>query len=153
MRPMSRERKSKKTRAKAAVAITESRSRNMRAIGATDTKPELAVRRIIYSLGHRYRLHRHDLPGRPDIVFPGRMKIIFVHGCFWHCHKDPFCPFVHKPKTNKRYWTPKLQRNRSRDRANAKVLRSLGWQTLTVWECETRSAQSLERRLKSFLRR
>ena len=124
------------------------RSENMRRIRSKDTAPELTVRRLLHSLGYRYRLHRKDLPGKPDIVFPGRRKVILVHGCYWHAHG---CKVAHTPKTNEAYWSPKLQRNVERDRKNQEELAGLGWQSLTVWECETRSTGQMEERLRAFL--
>ena len=134
------------------VEVSETRSRNMRAIRSKDTKPEIIVRKLVHALGRRYRLHRPDLPGKPDLVLARDKKVILVHGCFWHGHSDPGCSIVHRPKTNKGYWTPKLRRNRSRDESNLLALKALGWQTLTVWECETRDKALLDRRLRSFLR-
>lgn len=124
------------------------RSENMRRIRSKDTAPELTVRRLLHSLGYRYRLHRKDLPGRPDIVFPGRRKVIFVHGCYWHAHG---CKVAHTPKTNEAYWSPKLQRNVERDQRNTSDLQQAGWQTLTVWECEARNTAKLKSRLRTFL--
>src|SRR5215475_4488942 len=102
------------------------RSANMRAIRSKDMKPELAVRSLVHRMGYRYRLHRHDLPGRPDMVFPGRKKVIFVHGCFWHSHN---CKVAHVPKSNRDYWGPKLERNRMRDEKNLAALEAAGWQS------------------------
>lgn len=132
---------------------SEQRSRNMSRIGSKNMKPEMVVRRLVHSMGYRYRLHRHDLPGRPDLVFPSRRKIIFVHGCFWHQHPDPHCKIAHRPRSNTDYWEPKLQRNQERDREHQKVLVKHGWKVLTIWECETRSKQKqrLIDRLCAFL--
>lgn len=112
------------------------RSANMRAIRSKGMKPELTVRRLVHHLGFRYRLHRKDLPGKPDLVFSSRRCVIFVHGCFWHAHK---CKIAHSPKTNKDYWEPKLERNKVRDVAHRKALRALGWRSLVVWECELKN--------------
>ena len=90
------------------------RSANMRAIRSKDMKPELIVRRLVHGMGYRYRLHRQDLPGRPDLVFPSRKKLIFVNGCFWHQHDEKDCKLVRKPKSNQAYWLPKLERNCSK---------------------------------------
>jgi DNA mismatch endonuclease (patch repair protein) len=110
----------------------------MRRIRKTDTKPELIVRRLIHSMGFRYRLHNRKLPGNPDIVFPRHRKVILVHGCFWHRHD---CPDGRKlPRSNPEYWGPKLERNRRRDEVNAARLLDLGWNVLIVWECEVRTA-------------
>ncbi|MCZ2153273.1 MAG: DNA mismatch endonuclease Vsr [Bryobacterales bacterium] len=124
------------------------RSANMRAIRSKDMKPELAVRRLVHGMGYRYRLHRHDLPGRPDMVFPSRRKVIFVHGCFWHSHN---CRAAHVPKTNQGYWRPKLERNRARDVRNIEALAAKGWQSLVVWECELCDERILKNRIVTFL--
>jgi DNA mismatch endonuclease (patch repair protein) len=112
----------------------EKRSALMSTVRNRDTKPEMVVRRTLHALGYRYRLHRADLPGKPDIVFPGRKKIIFVHGCFWHGHKD--CKFAKPPKSRMDYWLPKLERNRLRDEDALAALQQRGWGVLVVWECE-----------------
>lgn len=127
----------------------EARSENMRRITAKDTKPELIVRRLLHSLGYRYRLHRSDLPGRPDIVFPGRHKAIFVHGCFWHRH--PNCTKAYTPKSRIGFWTKKFEENIARDARNQSELRARGWNVLIIWECETSETKMLANRLKSFL--
>jgi DNA mismatch endonuclease (patch repair protein) len=126
----------------------ESRSALMSRIGGKDTAPEMTVRRLLHSLGYRFRLHRRDLPGTPDIVFPSRRKAIFVNGCFWHAHG---CRIGQPPKTRRRYWIPKLERNRARDLRNRTDLRSLGWRTLTLWQCQIRNPLTLVSRLTSFL--
>ena len=124
----------------------------MRQIKSQNMKPEMVVRSIVHRLGHRYRLHRRDLPGKPDLVFGPRQKIIFVHGCFWHGHKDPDCvDGRRKPKSNLDYWLPKLARNCDRDDAHEAELVRLGWSVLTVWECETRDQSRLTERLRAFL--
>ena len=114
----------------------------MRAIRSKDMKPELAVRGLVHRLGYRFRLHRKDLPGKPDLVFSSRRKVIFVHGCFWHAHV---------PKSNVDYWKPKLERNQARDGKNMASLAAIGWESLIVWECETVDALSLTKRLRTFL--
>jgi len=125
------------------------RSENMRRIRSKNTAPELIVRRLLYHLGYRYRIHRKELPGNPDIVFAGRHKAIFVHGCFWHAHG---CKTAHQPLTNQDYWSPKLMRNVERDARNQSALFSLGWESLVIWECQTRtSASDLEKILAAFL--
>ncbi len=124
------------------------RSANMRAIRSKDMLPELAVRRLVHKLGYRFRLHRRDLPGKPDLVFASRRKVIFVHGCFWHSHS---CKTAHVPKSNLSYWLPKLQRNQVRDSKNLKTLRGVGWQPLVIWECETRDEGAVRKRLAKFL--
>ncbi|MGO9340790.1 MAG: very short patch repair endonuclease [Terracidiphilus sp.] len=124
------------------------RSANMRAIRSKDTIPELTIRRLIFSLGYRYRLHRRDLPGAPDIVFPARRKAIFVHGCFWHSHT---CKAAHTPKTNLQYWGPKLARNRVRFERASAALSSMGWDILVIWECQTNLVESLSEAIQRFL--
>ena len=127
----------------------EARSENMRRIAGKDTSPELTVRRLVHSLGYRYRLHRHDLPGRPDMVFPSRRKVIFVHGCFWHQHEE--CGGARTPKSNKNYWSKKLRRNRQRDIENRIKLSAMGWDSLVIWECSVGQTAELRRLLKKFL--
>ena len=125
----------------------------MRAIRSKGMKPELAVRRLVYSMGYRYRLHRHDLPGRPDMVFAGRRKVIFVHGCFWHQHPVTDCKLTHRPKSNLEYWEPKLRRNQERDAAHRARLAEFGWDVLVIWECEVKIAEGLAHRIRGFLER
>lgn len=103
---------------------------------------------MLHGFGYRFRLHRRDLPGTPDIVFPSRRKVIFVNGCFWHAHG---CRIGQPPKSRRRYWMAKLERNRARDRRNLAELQSIGWKALTVWQCETRVPKRLARRLSLFL--
>lgn len=130
----------------------EARSRIMRAIRAKNTKPEIVVRRYLFSAGYRYRLHLTQLPGRPDLVFTKRRKIVLVHGCFWHQHADRRCSIVGIPTSNTKYWLPKLQRNIERDRENSILLEGLGWRTLVVWECELRSnPEKACRKIAKFL--
>lgn len=130
-------------------APTEARTRNMRAVRSKDTKPELVVRRLAHSLGYRFRLHRKDLPGRPDLVFPGRRAVIFVHGCFWHGHD---CAKGKKrPATNAEFWNTKLDGNRDRDERHVSQLEAGGWKVLTVWECELKNREILAAQLKNFL--
>jgi DNA mismatch endonuclease, patch repair protein len=119
----------------------------MSAIRSKDMRPELAVRQLVHSLGYRYRLHRRTLPGTPDLVFPVRRKIIFVHGCFWHGH---ICKLGHVPRSNLNYWGPKLERNRARDEKSLKGLRADGWEVLVIWECET-TRPNLKKRVLNFL--
>ncbi|OHB59010.1 MAG: very short patch repair endonuclease [Planctomycetes bacterium GWF2_50_10] len=113
------------------------------------TKPELAVRRVTYALGYRYRLHKRELPGRPDLVFARLKKVIFVHGCFWHRHSG--CPRCRLPKTRKHFWGMKLEGNRLRDLKNQRLLREQGWSFLLIWECQTEDATVLEGIIRSFL--
>ena len=129
----------------------EVRSANMRAIRSKDMKPEMIVRKLVHRMGYRYRLHRHDLPGRPDLVFPSRRKVIFVNGCFWHQHDDKDCNLVRKPKSNQEYWLPKLERTVVRDRENWAALERQGWDVLVVWECMVTQRDSLEILLSTFM--
>jgi DNA mismatch endonuclease, patch repair protein len=124
------------------------RSENMRRIRSKGMLPELAVRRTVYKIGCRFRLHRKDLPGSPDLVFPSRHKVIFVNGCFWHSHG---CKLSHMPKSNAGYWGPKLKRNRLRDEKNIDELAAAGWKSLVIWECETKSEDGLQNLLEKFL--
>ena len=121
----------------------------MARIRSRDTQPEVTVRRLLYSLGYRYRLHRRDLPGSPDICFPGRKKVIFVHGCFWHRHDG--CARATTPKTRTSFWEEKFRKNVIRDRRNMTGLVELGWETMVVWECETSDLERLAPRLARFL--
>ena len=127
------------------------RSANMAAILSKGMKPELVVRRLVYSLGYRFRLHRKNLPGKPDLVFGPRRKIIFVHGCFWHLHPKDDCLDSRRPKSNRGYWLPKLRRNVERDAQHLRALRKLGWKVLVIWECETKDQTRLVKRLDRFL--
>lgn len=127
------------------------RSENMRQIKSAGTKPEMIVRRLVHSLGYRYRLHRRDLPGKPDLVFGPRKKVIFVHGCFWHQHADASCVDSRLPKSNPEYWTKKLQRNVQRDRENRERLEAAGWQVHVIWECELDNLDTVSARVTEFL--
>lgn len=120
----------------------------MQAVKTKDTGPEMIVRRMLHSHGYRYRLHRKDLPGRPDIVFKGRYKAIFVHGCFWHGHG---CPKGKLPKSKLNYWQPKIEQNKARDTRNIAELEAAGWQVLVIWQCETADSQTLWHRLQEFV--
>lgn len=121
----------------------------MRAVRSCDTGPEMIVRRLIHRLGYRYRLHRKDLPGKPDLVFPSRWKVIFVHGCWWHGHR---CARGNRiPKTNFDYWIGKIERNRTRDVKNGSALRAGGWDVLVLWECELRDTMRLEQQVTEYL--
>ncbi|MDY6851369.1 MAG: very short patch repair endonuclease [Thermodesulfobacteriota bacterium] len=122
----------------------------MSRISGKNTKPELVVRSLLHNMGYRFRLHRNDLPGKPDITLPKHKKIIFVHGCFWHGHID--CPRAKRPETNKEFWHEKLNKNIERDKATVKKLRQLGWGVLTVWTCEVNDADKLKIKLLSFLK-
>jgi DNA mismatch endonuclease (patch repair protein) len=125
------------------------RSERMTRVRATNTKPELAVRRLAHRLGYRYQLHRRNLPGTPDMVFAGRRKVVFVHGCFWHRHAG--CALARLPKTRQEFWLPKLTANAARDKRHAAALRRLGWGVMTIWECELRQQAQLASRLRRFL--
>lgn len=107
----------------------------MRAVKGKDTKPEMAVRRMVHAAGYRYRLRCKDLPGRPDLAFRPRRKVIFVHGCFWHSHSDGVCKAASVPKARADYWAAKLEANRVRDARSVTALTDAGWEALTVWEC------------------
>lgn len=128
------------------------RSENMRRIKSKDMKPELLVRQMVHGLGHRYRLHRKDLPGKPDLVFGPKRKVIFVHGCFWHGHEREGCLDARRPKSNTGYWNPKLTRNKERDAERIAALEANGWDVLVIWECETKDAKILGSRLRKFLK-
>ena len=123
----------------------------MAAIRSAGTKPELIVRRLAHALGYRYRLHARDLPGKPDLVFGPRRRIIFVHGCFWHLHPKDDCLDARKPKSNRGYWLPKLRRNVERDAEHLATLKKMGWRVLVIWECETKNEAALTKRLNRFL--
>ncbi len=123
----------------------EERSYNMSRIRSKDTKPEEKVRKYLFSLGFRYRKNVRKLPGCPDIVLPKYKTVIFVQGCFWHMHD---CGRFHWPTSNQEYWKPKIERNVERDKKNMELLRSMGWDILTVWECELSTKEKREHRLK-----
>ncbi|HUY80774.1 MAG TPA: very short patch repair endonuclease [Acidobacteriaceae bacterium] len=128
----------------------QTRSRIMREVKSKDTTPELIVRRMVYAMGYRYRLHRKDLPGKPDLVFPKSHKALFVHGCFWHGHD---CARGSRmPKTNTEYWRKKIGRNRIRDAANIAALKSEKWKVAVIWECELKELLRIQKRLARFLR-
>jgi len=124
------------------------RSAIMRAVKQKHTGPEMIVRKLLFSLGLRYRLHRRNLPGSPDVVFASRKVAVFVHGCFWHRHG--ICKRATKPKANAAYWEQKLQRNRTRDQDNETKLKEMGWRVFVVWECETRDLEELTRKIVEF---
>jgi DNA mismatch endonuclease (patch repair protein) len=129
----------------------EKRSVIMRAIRSKNTKPERYIRKLLHSLGYRFRVHDKGLPGSPDIVFSARKKVVFVHGCFWHQHPNLACQSSRRPKSNTEYWDKKLNRNIQRDMENQEDLSILGWQYLILWECELNDLHSLQDRLVSFL--
>ena len=127
------------------------RSERMGRIQNKDTKPEMRIRKIVHGMGYRYRLHKANLPGKPDLVFAGRRKVIFVHGCFWHRHPDPSCSLARLPKSKLDFWIPKLEANRQRDGANVRELEQAGWDVLTIWECQLRDEKELKIRIQVFL--
>ena len=127
----------------------EVRSRIMAQVKSKGMKPEMKVRRLLHGLGYRYRLHRKDLPGKPDMVFVARRKVVFVNGCFWHKHEG--CPRVRIPKANRDYWVGKLERNRMRDERNLALLAQDGWGVMTVWECELGDMSAVAEGLVAFL--
>jgi DNA mismatch endonuclease (patch repair protein) len=128
---------------------TDQRRLNMSRIRSSDTVPEVRVRSIAHSMGYRFRLHRRDLAGKPDLTFPRMRKIVFVHGCFWHMHECRYGRVV--PKTHADYWRAKRVKTKMRDKSQAKMLKKEGWRVLTVWECETRKPEALARILRTFL--
>ncbi|MCF5686490.1 very short patch repair endonuclease [Pseudomonas sp. PA-1-3F] len=123
-----------------------SRSDIMRAVKRAHTAPEIVVRQALHALGLRFRLHRRDLPGSPDIVLPKFRTVVFVHGCFWHRHPD--CRYATTPKSRQEYWLPKFEANVGRDARKEAQLRDLGWRVVVMWECETKSFEALEARLR-----
>lgn len=129
----------------------ERRSYNMSRIKSSNTSVELTVRRLIHGMGYRYRLHGKGLPGKPDIVFRPRRKVIFVHGCFWHQHSAANCLDGRVPKSNLSYWKPKLERTKQRDANNQDLLLEMGWESLIIWECELCDTPALRSRIQGFL--
>ena len=126
----------------------EKRSWNMSRIRSRNTKPEIAVRRILHFLGYRFRLHRKDLPGTPDIVLPKYKTVIFVHGCFWHRHKN--CRYSYNPKSRVKFWRDKFAANIERDKQSAAELKMLGWRRLVIWECETKDSENIRSIIERF---
>lgn len=126
----------------------ETRSRIMASVPRKNTSPELAVRRLVHSLGYRFRLHGRHLPGSPDIVMPRLKKVIYVHGCFWHRHR---CRKATTPASNQAFWQEKFAANRARDKRMCKELRELGWNSLVVWECQLKRLDWLRQRIERFL--
>lgn len=120
----------------------------MQSVGSRHTGPELAVRSLVHRLGYRFRLHGRDLPGKPDLVFAGRRKVVFVHGCFWHGHR---CRKAKVPKSNVAFWRDKMRNNRARDWRNLKALEKLGWGSLVLWQCELKDISTIRRRILAFL--
>lgn len=126
----------------------ERRSWNMSRIRGKDTTPELIVRSLLHKMGHRFRLHRQDMPGKPDIVLPKYRTVIFVHGCFWHRHRG--CKYAYTPKSRVDFWLAKLDGNVSRDKYHQNLLQNMGWRVQVVWECETRDIDGLTHRLSNL---
>lgn len=122
----------------------------MRRVHSTNTTPERKVRSLLHNIGFRFRLHRPDLPGKPDIVLPKHRTVVFVHGCFWHCHPD--CSHATTPASRQDYWLPKFKRTIERDRNNQEILRQLGWNVIIVWECETKDLKRLSMHLERAIR-
>ncbi|ENZ80265.1 MULTISPECIES: DNA mismatch endonuclease Vsr [Caulobacter] len=127
------------------------RSARMARVKGKGSNAEMTVRRLVHRLGYRYRLHGGKLPGRPDLVFPGRKKVIFVHGCFWHRHPDPDCKLARLPKSRHEFWVPKLEGNRARDLRQLAALEALGWRALVLWECGLKDEAFLENEIRTFL--
>lgn len=125
------------------------RRRTMQAVKSKDTAPELMVRRLVHSMGYRFRLHRKDLPGKPDVTFPRRHKTLFIHGCFWHGHNCARGARV--PMQNRAYWTKKVARNQERDKTAQASLHTLGWRVLVLWECELKDIRRVGSKVKNFL--
>ncbi len=121
----------------------------MSRVRSKDTTPELAVRRLVFGMGYRYRLYDKKLPGRPDLVFAGRCKVVFVNGCFWHGHRG--CRYARLPRTNTDFWREKIRKNRARDKRNTALLEASGWKVLTVWQCELKDIETLADSLHDFL--
>jgi DNA mismatch endonuclease, patch repair protein len=125
------------------------RSAIMASVKSADTGPEMTLRRLLHALGYRYRLHHAHLPGRPDLAFPARRKVIFVHGCFWHRHEG--CRYAGLPKTRPEFWQAKFDSNEARDKRNRKELQRLGWKSMVVWQCELQAPEKVLRRVIRFL--
>ena len=121
--------------------VSEQRSRNMSAIKSKNTKPEIAVRKVLHSMGYRFRLHRKDLPGSPDIVLPKYKTVIFVHGCFWHRHEN--CKYATTPKTREEFWNNKFRSNVERDLEIQENIKNIEWRSVVIWECETKDIENL----------
>lgn len=126
----------------------QERSERMSRIKGKNSKPEMKLRRLVHGLGYRYRLHG-QLPGKPDLVFPGRRKVIFMHGCFWHRHDN--CPLARLPKSRLDFWKPKLEANTLRDQRNCQRLEKLGWDVLVIWECQMKNLEDVARIVTAFL--
>ena len=133
------------------VVDAKRRSEIMSRIRSKGTKPEMTVRRLLHGMGYRYRVHVPELPGKPDLVFVRKHKVIEVRGCFWHQHKDAGCRISRRPKSNRDYWLPKLKRNVERDAEHEEELRALGWDLLVLWECEVVGGAEFLERVVGFL--
>jgi DNA mismatch endonuclease (patch repair protein) len=129
----------------------EQRSERMGRVKSKGSAAEIYIRSLVHRLGYRFRLHGARLPGKPDLVFPARRKVIFVHGCFWHRHPDPNCRLARLPKSRQDFWIPKLEGNRERDLRKARELEELGWTSLVIWECELRDKTFVENEIRTFL--
>ena len=129
--------------------VSEQRSRNMSAIKSKNTKPEIAVRKVLHSMGYRFRLHSKDLPGSPDIVLPKYKTVIFVHGCFWHRHEN--CKYATTPKTRKEFWNKKFTTNIERDSEIHEKIKNLNWRSVVIWECETKNMENLRDKIIDVL--
>lgn len=129
--------------------LQKSRRATMQAVHSKDTKPEIAVRKLLSAMGYRYRIHRKDIPGKPDVVFIRKRKAIFVHGCFWHGHTC--MAGQNLPRTNRNYWVPKLKHNQERDKRNMKLLKNDGWAVFVIWECQIKRQSFLSEKVKQFL--
>lgn len=151
MRNMAKTSRTNARRLLAGEPIDPNRSALMARVRDKHSKPEMVVRRMAHRLGYRFRLHRRNLPGTPDLVFPSLRKVIFVHGCFWHRHKG--CARTTSPKTRRDYWAQKFADNIKRDAQKTKLLKAHGWNVLVVWECETFETDSLSRRIAEFCSR
>jgi DNA mismatch endonuclease, patch repair protein len=127
----------------------EARSLLMGKVRSKNTNPELRIRTLLHANGYRFRLHRRDLPGSPDIVFPSRKKVIFVHGCFWHRHEG--CKYCTTPGTRKKFWTDKFEANMARDLRNVRELKKIGWRSLVIWSCEVEKTRKVLSRIIKFL--
>ena len=127
------------------IKVSEKRSKNMSAIKSKNTKPEIAVRKLLHSMGYRFRLHRKDLPGSPDIVLPKYKTVIFVHGCFWHRHEN--CKYASTPKTRQEFWNEKFETNIERDLQIQEKIKNTDWRSVVIWECETKNIDNLKGRI------
>jgi len=130
--------------------VSEQRSRNMSAIKSKNTKPEIKVRKLLHSMGYRFRLHSKDLPGSPDIVLPKYKTVIFVHGCFWHRHEN--CKYASTPKTRKEFWNKKFTENKKRDSEIQEKIKILDWRSVVIWECETKNIENLREKINGNCR-